>query len=673
MKTTQLSRVFVFPLVIALAAATVAIAQSTSQPIPNRGAASSPDSRLEVLFLTVNASNRPADNGKLVYSVSFRNKPVIEPSGLRLDLAGEGPLGTNVHIIAATNWSGTDDYQLVTGKASTVHDRYDALRVEVEDNATARRLQIEARVYDDAVAFRYTVPGQPGIADFRLSAEKTEFRLSKDAMTYALVLPNFRSMYESEFIKLPASAFANQGGVASTVLIGCPLVMELPGVAWVAITEADLRDYSSMYLENLSASWTGHRFESVLAPDLDNPDLRVSGALPHSSAWRVLMIADDPGRLMESTMLTSLNPPSQIADPSWIHAGKASWNWWSGSPGPNGKSAFNTETMKYYVDFAATSGFEYMLVDAGWSFRTNIMQMNGTVDVPALVRYAAAKNVKVWIWLHHDAVARQMSEAFPLYEKWGVAGLKIDFIERDDQGGMAWYYRVAELAAKHHLMVDFHGSTKPSGLERTWPNVLGYEGVSGMEQSKAGARDNPDHHVTLPFTRMLVGPMDYTPGAFDNVTRDDFIPRMDRPMVMGTRAHQLAMYVVYQAPFQMVSDWPGAYESHPEFQFIKDVPAAWDEIRALNGVPGEYVTIARRHGDDWYLGSMTGWTARDLDLPLSFLGAGKYIAEIYADAPDAGKNPKHVRIEKKKVDRKIRLKAQLAPGGGYAVRFTPVK
>jgi alpha-glucosidase len=299
--------------------------------------------------------------------------------------------------------------------------------------------------------------------------------------------------------------------------------------------------------------------------------------------------------------------------------------------------------------------------------------MNGRVDVPEVVRYATSKGVKVWIWLGYRDADRQMDEAFPLYEKWGVAGVKIDFVERDDQGGIDWYYRVSEKAAQHHLLLDFHGATKPTGMERTYPNVLGYEAVLGMEQSKAGSRDTPDHRVTLPFTRMLAGPMDYTPGGFDNVIKAEFVSRDQKPIVMGTRAQQLAMYVVYQAAFQMVSDWPGAYEGQPAFEFIKDVPASWDETFVLNGVPGEYVTIARRHGNEWFLGSMSNWTPRELDLPLTFLGNGKYTAEIYADAKDADRFPKKVIIEKKRVDHSTHLKARLAPGGGYAVRFVPVK
>lgn len=632
----------------------------------------SPDGNLVITFQTVQ-NGQPAEIGQLTYAVSFRGKPLIDASALRLELESEHPLGNEVHIAAQVPSNVDQTYHLLTGKTSTVRNHYNALRIDLEENGENRRnLSIEARAYDDGVAFRYVVPEQRPLREFRLKKETTEFRISKDSTTYALVLPNYRTMYESEYIKLNASAFANKNGLSNRVLIGLPLLMQVPGVAWMTITEADLRDYSSMYLVNPSPEWGGHRFESQLAPG-DDPDVAVSGSLPHHSGWRVLLVADDPGKLIESNVITSLNPESAIKDTSWIHAGLTSWDWWSGSIGPDGKPAYSTETMKYYVDFAAKSKFPYMLIDAGWSAPWDITKMNGKVDVPEVVRYAASKGVKVWIWLSYVDVDSQMDQAFPLYEKWGVAGLKIDFVERDDQRGIAFYYRAAQAAAEHHLMLDFHGATKPTGLERTYPNVLGYEAVLGMEQSKAGMRDNPDHRVTIPFTRMLAGPMDYTPGGFENVTKSDFIARHIRPMVMGTRAQQLAMYVIYQAPFQMVSDTPKAYEDQPSFGFIQHAPATWDETHVLSGEPGEFVTMARRKGDEWFLGSMTNWTARKLDIPLTFLGDGKYTAEIYADADDAAQYPKNASIQKKSVDRNMHLEAALAPGGGYAVRFVPAK
>jgi len=427
----------------------------------------SPDDKLIVMFETISAI-QPAVNGQLVYSVTFQGKPLIDRSALQLELQDQSPLGSEVEIINSETSYVDKTYRLVTGKTSIVRDHYNSLQINmVESGNLPRKFTIEARAYDDAIAFRYIVPKQENIVEFRLRKEKTEFRISKDAMTYALVLPNYRSMYESEFIKLPISAFSNQGGVSSSVLIGLPVLMNVPGMAWLAITEADLRGYSSMYLTNPSGSWTGHWFESVLAPQVEDTSVCVYGPLPHNSAWRILQVSNEPGKLIESNILTSLNPEPVIKETSWIHAGKSSWNWWSGSIGKDGKSAYTTENMKYYVDFAAKSGFEYMLIDAGWSARDDITKLNSRVDVPEVVDYAKSKNVKIWIWLHYRDVVRQMDEAFPLYEKWGVAGLKIDFIERDDQKGIDFYYRAAEKAARHHLMLDIHGSTKPSGISRS--------------------------------------------------------------------------------------------------------------------------------------------------------------------------------------------------------------
>ena len=635
---------------------------------------SSPNGDLVLKVETVASGEVSVSGGQLAYSVTFKGKQLINRSALSLALQGQNPLGSNVQITKAETSEVDESYRLLFGKASSVHNDYNATRLYCQEpGEQGRKLIIEARAYDDAVAFRYVVPEQAALHDFRLTGERTEFRVAKDAITYSLVLPNFRSMYESEYIKLPISAFSNQGGVGSTVLIGLPVLMEVPGVAWMSITEADLRGYSSMYLVNPSRSWEGHWFVSTLAPQVEDTSVCVTGTLPLHSAWRIITVGEEPGRLIESNAMTNLSPPCALKDISWIQPGKSSWNWWSGSLGPDGKGTFTTATMKYYVDFAAQSGFEYMLIDAGWSMEGDVTKMNGTVDVPEVVRYAKAKNVRVWIWLHYRDAVRQMNQAFPLYAEWGVAGLKIDFIERDDQKGIEFYYTAAQKAAQYHLMLDIHGSTKPSGIGRTYPNLLSYEGVLGMEQSKAGCRDNPENQVTLPFTRMLAGPMDYTPGGFDNVTKTKFEPRMGQPMVMGTRAHDLAMYVVYETPFQMVSDHPDAYEGQTSFQFIKDVPVVWDETKVLNGLPGKYITIARRYGDQWFLGSMTNWASRQITIPLSFLGDGEYIAEIYSDASDANAFPKHVTIEKKTVNRTTSLTLDLASGGGCAIRFTLVQ
>jgi alpha-glucosidase len=633
---------------------------------------SSPNQRLSIQFTTVAGTEKTGTGGKLVYSVTFAGKQIVDQSALALELVDQPVLGSNVQIVESTPGKGSDDYTLIAGKASGIHDQHNSVQLRtVESAAPSRSLMIEARAYNDGIAFRYVLPEQDGIKELRLKQEDTEFRISTDATSWALTLPNYRSSYESEYVKLPITAFSNQGGVPSSFLIGLPLLMHSPGAAWMALTEADLEGNSGMYVTNPSGNWAGHYFVSKLSPRFDDPSLALRGTLPHHSAWRVLLVAEEPGKLMESNILSDLNPPNRVQDTSWIHPGKASWNWWAGDVGPDGKASYTTKNMEYYVDFAASSGFPYMLLDAGWADGRDITKLRGNVDVPGLVRYATSKHVKVWIWLYSTSVMDQMKQAFPLFESWGVAGVKIDFINRDDQDGIKFYYDVAREAAEHHLMVDFHGASKPWGIERTYPNVLSYEAVLGAENSKVARRDSPVDRTVFPFTRMVAGPLDYTPGGFNNVTEDEFIGRDVSPMIMGTRAQQLALYVVFQTPFQMVSDSPQAYLDQPAFQFIRDVPTAWDVMRVLNGDPGEYVTIARSHGKEWYLGSITNWTPRELHVPLNFLGAGRYTAEIYQDASDAGTNPKNVSIKKQSVRNSETLTLKLAAGGGCAIRFVP--
>jgi alpha-glucosidase len=635
----------------------------------------SPDHQIVLIFDVRPGANKPAagPDGQLVYAVKFHGKMIFQDSSLRLELANQPPLGAAVQVAGATSGSGTDEYGLLAGKTSAVHDAYHSLTLQArENNSPGRVFEIEARVYNSGLAFRYRVPVQPALSRYQLTQEDTEFRPVMDADAWALRLPNYQSAYESEYVPQVLSALSNQGGVSSYILNGAPMLLHLPGLAWAAVGEADLEGNAAMYLENPTGNWTGHYLVTKISPALDEKEPAIDASLPHNSAWRVILIGDTPGALVESNVITDLNPPNRVEDTSWIKPGKASWNWWSGDLGPDGNSSYSTKNMEYYVDFAAESGFPYMMLDAGWSGR-DITRMRGNVDVPELVRYSEKKHVKVWIWLYSKAVAEQMQQAFPLYEKWGVAGVKIDFILRNDQQGIQWYYDVAKLAAEHHLMVDFHGATQPWGIQRTYPNVLDYEAVLGLENNKAGRRDGPINRVTFPFTRMLSGPMDYTPGGFDNVTREDFVARDKSPMVMGTRAQQLALYVVFDEPLAMVSDTPSAYANQPAFRFIKDVPTSWDATKVLNGEPGEFVTIARRQGEEWYLGSLTNWTARDLSIPLRFLGRGIYKAELYEDASDAAQNPKHVSIGQQNVRSSDTLVLHLASGGGCAIRFVPVK
>ena len=610
--------------------------------------------------------------GQLQYRVTFRGQPVVNPSALGFDLQNQPPLGANLKLADTVPSTADETYTLLHGKSNPVRNHYNYILADFDETGRpGRRLSIEARAYDDGIAFRYIIPEQATMREVRIIREKTQFDMAKDGDTWPLVLASYRTPYEANYEHVPL------GGIVPNWLVALPLLMNQPGTAYVAITEADIENYPGMYLAH-PANGSGRLLEARLAPRADEPDLAAAGTTPLRTPWRVLMIADQPGRLIESNIIPNLNPPSAIADTSWIKPGKAAWDWWSGTYAKDVsfKPGMNTDTMKHYIDFAADAHLEYMLIDAGWAPAAkeemhDITRTVPEIDMPEILRYAASKGVKVWLWAHWTSVDRQMDEAFPMFEKWGVAGVKIDFMDRDDQWMVDWYHRVLKNAAAHHLMIDFHGAYKPDGTRRTWPNLMTREGVMGLEYSKWSGRVTPAHNVILAYTRMLAGPMDYTPGGFRNVTRAAFEPRNVQPEVMATRAHELSLFVVFESAFEMVADYPGAYKDQPELPFLKAVPTVWDETRVLNGQVGEWITIARRHGQDWFLGSITDWTPRELDVPLDFLGNGRYTAEIYADAPDAGTQPAHTAISQQHVTRATTLHLKLASGGGCAIHIRP--
>jgi alpha-glucosidase len=635
----------------------------------------SPDGAVE--FLVACESAAGPGTPSLKYRVNYRGKPVILDSGLGLELAGERlVLPCNPRHLPAHTGGADETYRVPAGKSNPVRNHYNAATIDYLEAAGRRgRLVLEVRAYDDGVAFRYTVPPQAALRQVQVARERTEFRFSRDAVTYPILLPGFGSPYEDEYQKRLAS------GLHPGWLIGIPLLAELPGVAWVALAEAHLENYAGMYVRKSPTSPSPYTLEVQLAPRRDRKDLAVIGPMPLSSPWRVVLLGREPGRLIESNLLLNLNPPSAIADPSWIRAGKTAWNWWSGSyaEGVDFTPGMNTATIKHYVDFAAEAGFPYMLIDEGWAVRHGSMQddditsVNRALDMPEILRHARSRGVRIWLWSHWIPVDRQMDRAFPLFERWGIAGVKIDFMDRDDQEMVGFYRRALAKAAKHHLMVDFHGAYKPDGIERTYPNLLTREAVMGTEYLKMTARVTPEYDCTLPFTRMLAGPFDYCPGGFHNVTRQEFEPRDLKPMVMGTRAHQLALYVVFQSHLQMVSDYPERYRGERDFAFIRQVPATWDETRVLAGEPMKFIAIARRSGDEWFVGCLTDWDARDLEVPLDFLppGPGPFVAEIYADAPDAREFPTHTTFRREELGAgpAAALKLHLAPGGGAALRI----
>jgi alpha-glucosidase len=632
-----------------------------------------------ILSDAAHARGMDAANNDLRYAVDFRGKWLLDESALGLKIEGQSAFGPGMKQVDVQTGQHDETYTIPVGKTSSVRDHYNSAVVNLADDA-GRKLSLEIRAFDDGVAFRYILPKQPAIQNVRIERELTQFVYNNDATVYPLVLDGFQSSYEDDYMERPVS------GVHRDWLVALPLLSRVQGVGWVAVTEANIDDYAGMYLRKDKAAFGLHAELSPRLQDAhpDQPAIAVEGEAPVTTPWRVLMIGDEPGRLVESNMILNLNAPSKVADTSWIRAGKSAWDWWSGESAPSMKTkpGMNTATMEHYIDFASASGFNYMLIDAGWALAdrsgpqdyaamADITHTTPEIDMPELLRYAKEKNVRLWLWSHWTSVDKYMDQAFPLFEKWGIAGVKIDFMNRDDQQMVAWYRHVVELAAQHHLMIDFHGAFKPDGLRRTWPNLITREGVMGKEYLKWSARTTPVHNTTLPFTRMLAGPLDYTPGAFGNVTRDAFVPRDKEPMTPNTRAHELALYVVLESPLMMVSDYPEHYAGQHDFEFIKQVPTTWDEIRVVDGAPREFISLARRSGEDWYVGSITSWDARAVKVPLDFLGEGKYVAEIYADAPDAATEATHTVFQKQAVDRTTVLDVHMVSGGGNAIWIHP--
>lgn len=628
---------------------------------------SSPDGKISVTC-EVKSNPQPYLPGqRAYYRVSYKGKVVLNDSPLGLDFNGQAALDHGLEITGSQQASHDSTWTNAFGDVRNVRDNYNQLTVHLrEREAPGRRLDLIFRAYDSGFAFRYFLPRQEGLENFTLASEDTGFYFPGNPSAFALNLGSYTTSYESEFQPVTLDQ------IKPTSIIGIPLLVHLENGPWAAILEADLDDYAGMYLGGVRG--VPGALITKLSPLPDHSDEAVVAATPKATPWDVVLINLQPGGLIESdNLILDLNPPSALTDTSWIKPGKAAWDWWSGSyaSGVNFKPGMNTATMEHYIDFASKSHFAYMLIDAGWSPEDDITRTVPSIDMPGIIAYAKQCGVRILLWMQWKAVDKQMEQAFPLFEKWGVAGVKIDYMDRNDQEMVNFYHRTVKAAAEHHLAVDFHGAYPPAGLRRTYPNLLTREGVMGMEYNKWSRRETPGHLVTIPFTRMLAGPMDYTPGCFNNATREQFEPRRIQPMCQGTRANQLAMYLVYLSPLEMVSDYPEDYLGQPGFEFLEKAPTVWDETRVLNGEPSEYVTIARRHGHEWFLGSMTNWTSRDLSVPLGFLGPGKWNAKIFADGPNANQNAKDLSVQTKQVRAGDALPLHLASGGGAAVIFSP--
>jgi len=629
----------------------------------------SPDGSVEILF-RLDANQAPA------YTVLFQGKPVVTDSPLRLDFRKAGPWGPGQKITSVRQESHDETYPIVTGKSKQARDHYNQMVVVLEESAPPRqRMELHFRAYNDGAAFRYFIPDQPQLRQFELLAERSEFRFTSDHTCWAAQYGSFTTSQEKEFDRISLDH------IQPGAIVGVPLTVSLGGGATAALTEANLLDYAGMYLGGVKGQ--PHALVTRLSPLPDGSGVAVRANSPHYTPWRVLMLGREPGELIESNIVLNLSDPCALGDTSWIVPGKAVFPWWVAFKArPPVPSRMTTENQKYYIDFAAEINARYIEFEPPWygdeeqaiknPESLDITKAIPELDMPEILEYAHRHGVGLIIWMHWKSLRKQMDEALSLYEKWGAKGIKMDFMERDDQEMVNFYTEVAQKCAKHHLMVGYHGAYKPTGLRRTYPNVITREGVLGAEYNKWTNRITPLHNVTLPFTRMLAGPMDYTPGGFRNVTADQFKPEYIEPMVMGTRGHQLAMYVVYESPLMMVSDSPETYRGAEGTDFIRQVPTSWDETRVLAGEIAEYIVIARRQGRDWYIGAMTNWTRRHLNISLQSLGNGDWAADIYNDGPKAARTPTDLTYSQTVLQSSRALKIDLAPGGGWAAHLRPL-
>lgn len=623
------------------------------------------------------------DSDKLTYAVSRDGKAVIDPSplGLNLDIAS---VGAGAQYTNHTGIEVNETWDIVVGKADTAPDHYNQSDLAFTTDK-GFKFDIIVRAYNEGIAFRYAVPEQPGVSDFKVMNEATQFNFPKDYDCWGANMGRFDSSFEAEYDQVKASKIRNFNNYMA------PLVCKTGDAQTTfAIAESDVKDYPGFYLSGRGDAGLGVMV--TLPPRFDNDrNFRFKqsvSAKVHMSGkgfqtpWRAVMLGDMPGDLTASTLIPTLATPSQIKDTSWIRPAKTSWDWWNDWALDMPNAGINTETYKAFVDFSKEMKLDDILIDEGWSVGSDIepnpaadvTKAKPVVDMPELLAYAKSKGVGVWLWVQWQQLDNQMDAALTQYEAWGVKGIKVDFMNRNDQEMVDWYHKVLEKAAAHHIMVDLHGAYPPNGLARTWPNYITQEGVLGAENNKWSARITATHNVTLPFTRMILGPMDYTPGGFRSLTPADFRTqqRYHAPFVQTTRGQAVAMYVVYDSPFQMVSDSPDAYKNADGTwadgaEFIQQVPTSWDETRVLAGDIGQYIVTARRKGNTWYIGAMTNEDGRTIEVPLSFLGQDEYSAHVRQDSADVN----HLTASDITVDAGKSLTLTLAPSGGAVAVIAP--
>ncbi len=628
---------------------------------------SSPDNRIKFIFL--------AAGGRPEYSVSYQNKPLITKSTLGLSFINNDFFGNDITIGRVVANAGMEAYDLVQGKTSKVSDKYKEAKISMQERAGKKRMiNLRVRVFNDAVAFRYEIPAQKDWESYTLTEEHTSFNITGNPIARVAFLENFTTSHEHRYSVMPLNTIAND------TLIDMPALFQFPDNIFMGITEANLIDYAGMSLIKRNGI-----LSSQLTPLPGQSGIKVKALLPHHTPWRVMMISNRVGALIESNILTNLSEPCKIKDVSWLKPGKSSFHWWNGDvlPDTTFEAGINFQFNKYYIDFCARNGIEYHSVignrgvawyqNDGVEYQpgpnTDVTKPRPGLDIKEMCDYAKNKGVGIRFWVHWQALYAKLDTAFALFEKWGVKGMMVDFMDRDDQQMVQIQEEILKKAASHHLEIQFHGAYKPTGLSRTYPNESTREGTLNYENDKWGNLITPDDDIQIPFTRLLAGPTDYHLGGFRAMPLSDFKVQTTKPHVLATRCHMLAMYVILENHLSMVCDYPAAYEGQAGFEFIREVPTIWDQTIVPAALVGEWICVARRKGTNWYVGTITNNTNRTVTIPLDFLKAGTYTATIYKEGSNAINDPNSLVKEIKTLTASDKLLVNLPAGGGNVIKL----
>ena len=617
------------------------------------------------------------------FSVSHEETEVLAPSSISMSLEGDEILGLHAKVAKVTRSAVNKVIPSPFYKKAEVADYYNGMSLNFKGNWS-----IEFRAYNDGLAYRFVTRKK---GDIVVKSEEASYNFSKNYETFAPYVNSKAPTFEQQFFNSFEQPYVNEPitKLNSGRLMILPFLVTLDNGKKLCITEADLEDFPGMFLNNSTempslkavhapypktVEQGGHNRLQMLVKQREDFIAKTTGT--RTFPWRAFIVSESDKQLTDNDMVFRLASPNRAGDVSWVKPGKVAWDWWNdwNIYGVDFKAGINNETYKYYIDFASAHGIGYVILDEGWSvnLKADLMQVIPEIDLKGLVEYGKSKNVDIILWAGYWAFHRDMEKVVKHYAEMGVKGFKVDFMDRDDQQMVNFLYEAARICAKYKMMVDFHGVFKPTGLNRTYPNVINYEGVNGLEQLKWSPEsyDMVTYDVTIPFIRMIAGPMDYTQGAMRNAARGSYRPINSEPMSQGTRCRQLATYVIFESPFNMLCDNPSNYMREEECtEFIASVPTVWDQTVSLDGKVSEYVAIARRNGADWYIGALTNWDSRELELDLSFLGEGTFKAEIFKDGVNADRAGRDYKKEIITIPANKKLQIKMAPGGGFAARI----